>query len=159
VNSDRTRPVGSSGVFKAIVLSARKLKRAFSEGDDELPAGVEDFVTTVAQAFMNDRIDEVHALSTIALQERTSRDSFVERWRQAIAERGGVDAFEISNAGAIDLEYIPGLESVPQEQFVAFAELAFGTTAIPLDHEKVFTVGVIVLIVDSHLRVGAIHAR
>jgi hypothetical protein len=159
VNSDRSRPVGSSGVFKAIVMSARKLKRALSESDDELASPVEDFVTTLAQAFMNDRLHEVHALSTVTLQQRTSRDSFVERWRQAIAERGGLTAFEVSNAGYIDLAYVPGLESVPQEQFVSFAEVVFGTPTLPLDHEKAFTVGIVVLIDDGELRVGAIHAR
>lgn len=140
-------------------MSARRLKRALSESDDDLPEVAEDFGATIAQAFMTGQLGDVWSMGTRQLQERTPRETFVERWRQAITERGQLTAFEVSNAGSIDLQYVPGLEDVPQSQFVAFVEIVFGTEALPLDNEKAFAVGAVLLFDDGHLRVGAIHAR
>lgn len=145
-------------MFKAIVMSARRLKRALSESEEDLPEVAEDFGATIAQAFMNGQLGDVWSMGTKQLRERTPRDAFVERWNQAIAERGALKTFEVSNAGYIDLQYVPGLEDVPQHQFVAFLEIVFGTDALPLDNEKAFAVGA-VLLFDEQLRIGAIHAR
>jgi len=142
-------------------MSARKLKRALSAdaADVELPAAAEDFGATIAQQLMSGQIGDVHAMSTHAFRERNPRDSFVERWQSAMSERPGLAKFEISNAGPIELQYIPGLEDIPQTQFVAFIEIVFGSPTVPLEDEKAFAVGVVLLIEDGLLRIGAIHAR
>jgi hypothetical protein len=159
VGSDDRPRLGSSGIFKIIANSAQKLKRAISDGDSELPPAAEDFGATLAQAFVGDQIGDVHAMSTRSFQERNPRAAFVDRWSAAVAERGPLTQFEVQNAGKIELQYIPGLEDVPQEQFVAFLEIVFGSASVPVDDEKAFAVGVVVLIDDGQLRVGAIHAR
>lgn len=140
-------------------MSARRLKRAFSESDAGLDPAAEDYGTKIAQAFVAGRLGDVHAMCTPTFQERNPRDRFVDRWRQTIDERRGLTGFEVSNAGHIDLQYIPGLEDVPQSQFAAFVEIVFSAPDVPLDHEAAFAVGVVVLDVDRQLRIGAIHAR
>jgi hypothetical protein len=140
-------------------MSARRLKRALSESDEELPPAAEDLGTTVAQAFIAGRIADIHSMGTAAFQQRTDHDRFVERWRDAIKERGGFTGFELSNAGRIDIEYVPGLEEVPQSQFFAFVEIVFSSPDVPLDHDKAFTIGVVVLHDGGRVRIGAIHAR
>jgi hypothetical protein len=141
------------------VVSARRLKRALSEGDTEVPPVAEDLGNTIAQSFVTGKIGDVWSMSTEAFRQRNPRETFVERWNEAIAERGGFTSFEVSNAGNIDLQYVPGLEDVPQSQFVAFIEIVFGSPSIPLNHEKAFTVGAVLLFDDGQLRIGAIHAR
>jgi hypothetical protein len=159
VTDSSDRRLGSSGVFKAIVMSARRLKRALSDSDAEVPPHAEDLGNTIAQAFMSGKIGDVWGMSTAAFRQRTPREAFVDRWTEAIAERGGLTAFEVSNAGNIDLQYVPGLEDVPQSMFVAFIEIVFGSPTIPLENEKAFTVGAVLLFDDGQLRIGAIHAR
>jgi len=61
--------------------------------------------------------------------------------------------------GQIDLAFIPGLEEVPQEQFVAFVEIRFSSIDVPVEDEKAFTIGVVMLDDDDEVRLGAIHAR
>lgn len=146
-------------MFKAIVMSARRLKRALSDSDDDLPQVAEEYGTTIAQAFVSGQVGDVWAMCTAAFRAANPRERFVERWTQAVTERRGFTAFEVSNAGRIDLEYVPGLETVDQSQFVAFLEIVFATPDVPLDDDKAFAVGVVVLFDDGHLRVGAIHAR
>lgn len=140
-------------------MSARRLKRALSEGDDDLPQVAEEAGTTIAQAFLAGRFDEIYALCTPLLQSRTDAQRFITRWRDAIAERGGLTAYEVSNAGRIDLQYVPGLEEVDQSQFIAFVELVFSTPTVSLDQDKAFAVGVVLLNHDGVPRIGAIHAR
>jgi hypothetical protein len=159
VPDDDDRRLGSSGVFKAIVTSARRIKRALSESDQGLSPDAEDLATSVAQAFVSGRFADVYALGTPHLKERTARDRFVDSWRTTVGERGPLTGFKISDAGRIDLHYIPGLEDVPQGQFVAFVELVFSSPEIPLEHESAFVVGVVVLASDGGLRIGAIHTR
>ena len=50
--------------------------------------------------------------------------------------------FEVSNAGQIDLGFIPGLEEVPQSSFVAFLEIAFSTPNVPLTADNAFAIHV-----------------
>ncbi len=140
-------------------MSARRLKRALSESEQELPAVAEDLGSTIAQAFVDGKPAEIWGMTTATFRERNPRDAFVERWTQAIAERGGLTAYEVSNAGAIDLQYVPGLEDVPQSQFVAFIEIVFASPTVPLTDEKAFAVGAVLLFDDGQLRVGAVHAR
>jgi hypothetical protein len=159
VSNQNERRLGSSGVFQAIVMSARRLKRALSESDVDLPPEAEAIATSIAQAFVAGRFADVHALGALELQQRTARDTFVERWRAAVVERGTLTGFEVSSAGQIELQYIPGLEEVPQARFAAFVEIVFGTPEVPLDHDKAFAVGVVLLQDDGAPRIGAIHAR
>lgn len=154
------RRLGSSGIFKALVMSARKLKRALSDSnDDELPPIAEDLGGTIATALMTGELGHVHALGTATLRQRTSREAFIDQWSTALGERGKLTGFEVSNAGTIELQYVPGLEDVPQSQFVAFLELVFGTETVPLDDEKAFAIGVVVLFDEGQPRIGAIHVR
>jgi hypothetical protein len=146
-------------VFQAIVMSARKLKRALSEGDQELPARVEDVATAIAQAFVAGKFADVYQRCTATLQGRTALPRFVESWEQTVRDRGNLTGFEVSNAGAIDLHYIPGLEDVRQDSFCAFIEVVFSTPAVPLDDEKAFAVGIVLLESDDGPRIGAIHTR
>ena len=67
--------------------------------------------------------------------------------------------FEVSNAGEIELHYIPDLEEVPQDQFFAFVELVFSSPDVPLDDERALAIGVVLLRAENGLRIGAIHAR
>jgi hypothetical protein len=159
VTSDE-RKLGQSGVFKAIVASARKLKRALSEsGEEDLPPRAEEVGTKIARAFVSGKLADVHALGTRTLRERNPLAKFAESWQDAIKARGPLTGFEVSNAGQIDLGYIPGLEEVPQEQFVAFAEIVFSSPDHPLDDDKAFAVGAVLLEEDGEVRLGAIHAR
>jgi hypothetical protein len=146
-------------MFKAIVEGARKFKRAITEDGGELPVAAEQFGTAVAQALIAGRFGDVHAMMTPSQQQRTTRDVFEMRWREAVRERGPLTGFDISNAGQIDLAFIPGLEDVPQSQFVAFVEIAFSTPDVSLDDDKAFTIGVVLLDHAGEIRVGAVHAR
>jgi hypothetical protein len=159
VTSDEKK-LGQSGVFKAIVESARKIKRALSESDvEELPETASEIGTRIAQAFVAGRFADVHAMGTTFFRERNARTRFEDNWRDAVAERGPLTGFEVNNAGQIDLQYIPGLEDVPQEAFVAFVEIAFSTPEIPLEHDKAFAIGAVLLDDGGDVRLGAIHAR
>jgi hypothetical protein len=159
VADDRSQKVGSSGIFKAIVMSARRIKRALSEGDTDLPEVATDVGTSIAQSFVSGQLDDVWLAGTRQFRERNPQGAFVERWKRAIQERGALKAFEVSNAGTIDLQYVPGLEDVPQSEFVAFVEIVFGTETVPLDNEKAFAVGAVLLLEDGNVRLGALHAR
>ncbi len=140
-------------------MSARRIKRALSEGDPDLPDVANDLGTSIAQSFMSGAIDDVWLAGTRHFRERNPRGSFVDRWSTALRERGPLKAFDVSSAGTIDLQYVPGLEDVPQSEFVAFIEIVFGSDALPLDNEKAFAVGAVLLLEDGNVRLGALHAR
>lgn len=141
-------------------MSARKLKRAMSDTDDELPPVADDLGTKIAQAFIAGRLGDLHTMGTSAFRDRTRREAFEQSWREAVERQGGtLTGFEVSNAGAIDLGFIPGLEDVPQTQFVAFVEIVFSTPTHPLDDENAFTVGVVLLDEGQGAQIGALHAR
>jgi hypothetical protein len=159
VSDQSSRPVGSSGIFKVILMSARRLKRALSESEAEMPASAEDLGSTIAQAFVSKNVGDVWGMATATFRERNPREQFVDRWTEAITERGGFTAFEVSNAGSIDLQYVPGLEDVPQSQFVALLEIVFASPSVPLSDEKAFAIGAVLLFDDGQLRIGALHAR
>jgi hypothetical protein len=151
--------LGSSGVFKVIVEVSRKVKRALSESDQELDPDADDLAHKIAQLFVAGRFADVHAMGTPALQQATRRERFEESWTDVTSDRRPLTGFRVSDLGPIDLAFIPGLEEVPQEQFVAFVEIAFSSIDVPLDDEKAFTTGVVLLDHDGELRIGAIHAR
>lgn len=152
---ERELPPGASGVFKLIADGARKLKRAISE-----PSSSHEFGQTIAQAFVSGgRFAEIHAMTTPLFQERNPRDSFCARWREAALERGPFTGFQVSDAGQIDLGYIPGLEEVPQTQFVAFLQITFSTPTVPIDDDKAFAIGVVLLQDGTAVKIGALHAR
>ena len=150
---------GASGVFKVIVESARKFTRAVTGAEEEVSPEALGLGEKIAQAFVAGRFNDIHALGTTALQQRTPRAKFADQWSQVVAARGPFTTFEVSDAGPIDLGFIPGLEDVPQEQFVAFLELAFGSPNVPIDDEKAFAVGLVILDEGGQLRLGALHAR
>jgi hypothetical protein len=148
---------GSSGVFKAIVESAKKLKRAVTGGDDQLSAAAEELGTAIAQAFVTNRFADVHAMGTKGFQARTPRDTFASGWADSIRDRGPLTGFEISNAGQLEVGYIPGLEEVSQSDFAGFLELVFSSPNIALDDDRAFTIGAVLLHEDGQVRLGALH--
>lgn len=161
--ADQPDRLGSSGVFKAIgdtiVDTARKFRRAVTGADRELSPEALELGDKVAKAIVANRFGDIHALSTRVVQQRTPRDQFEARWRDAVKHLVPFTGFAVSDAGEIDLAYIPGLEETPQERFVAFLEIAFGTATIPVEHEDAFTVGAVLLDDDGVLRVGALHTH
>ena len=146
-------------MFKAIVESARKFKRAVTGAEEEAPDEALAIGEQIAQAFVAGRFADVHALGTPAFQHRTGRAQFVEQWSQAARARGPFTTFEVTDAGPIDLGFIPGLEDVPQDDFVAFLEIAFASPAVPIHDDKVLTVGIVLLEDGDAIRLGALHAR
>jgi len=98
---------------------------------------------------------DVHAMSASTLKQTIAVDRFVASWRDAVDGRGPFTGFEISNAGDIDLAFIPSLEDVPQAKFVAFLEIAFSNP----QQEDAFTIGAVLLTDGGQVRVGALHAR
>ncbi len=157
--TDQPERPGSSGIFKAIVLGARKFKRATSKAEVELTSQTVELCNKIAQAFIAGRLGDVHTMMTPMLQERSPRAKFETRWRDTVRERGPLIGFGIANVGQIDLDFIPGLEDVPQAQFVAFVEIAFSSPEIPFDDDGAFIIGVVLLDEHGETRVGAIHTR
>jgi hypothetical protein len=155
--SDEKR-LGSSGIFRVIVDGAKKLKRAVSEGDIELSPEANDVAVSIGQAFIAGRFGDVHALGTPHFQQRTSREKFDASWRATLAKRV-LTGFTITDAGHIDIEYVPGLEDVSQDDFVGFAQITFSTPEAKLDDEHAFSVAAVLLDHDGKIRLGALHAR
>jgi hypothetical protein len=151
--------LGSSGVFKAIVMSARKFKRAVTGGEDELPPEVEEIGNAVARAFIAGRFGDVYLMTSPLVQRRLERGAFETQWSEVVRGRGALTGFDVTNVGQIDLGFIPGLEETPQSEFRAFLEVSFSSPEIPLDHEKAFVVGVVILDQGQGLRIGALHTR
>ena len=152
--------LGSSGVFKAIVEGARKVKRALTDSDaEETDGAIQDVGDRIAQAFIAGRFGDVHALGTAGFHERHPGPKFVESWRDAVQERGPLTGFEVADAGYIDLGFIPGLEDTPQDQFVALLEIAFSTPDIPVEDDKAFVLGAVLLDEGQGVRLGALHKR
>jgi hypothetical protein len=159
VSDDLARPrLGSSGIFKVIVDGAKKLKRAVSEGGVELSPEAKDVAIAIGQAFITGKFGEVHALGTPPFQDRRSREDFIARWRATVGDRT-LTSFTITDAGHIDLAYVPGLEEVEQEDFVGFAQITFSTPEVKLDDERAFAVAAVLLDHDGKVRLGALHAR
>jgi hypothetical protein len=155
--SDEKR-LGSSGIFKVIVDGAKKLKRAVSEGDMELSPEANDVAVSIGQAFIAGRFGDVHALGTPPFQKRTSRESFDASWRATLHGRV-LTGFTITDAGHIDLAYVPGLEEVSQDDFVGFAQITFSTPETKLEDEHAFSIAAVLLDHDGKIRLGALHAR
>jgi poly(3-hydroxybutyrate) depolymerase len=151
VSDDRQR-LGSSGIFKIIVDGARKFKRAVSEGDTELSAEAHELATTIAQAFIAGRFADVHGLGTPPFQQRHERERFAASWRNTVADRV-LTGYQITDAGHIELGFIPGLEEVAQDDFVGFAQIQFSTP-----DDKPFTIGAVMLDHGGVVRLGALHA-
>jgi len=152
-DDDREKRLGSSGVFKIIADAATKVKRALSEGDSE----VKQIGTKVAQAFIAGRFADVYAMTTSGFQKQHERARFISQWSDAVRERGSLTGFQVTNAGSIDVEYIPGLEEVPQADFEAMVQITFSTPKVPLEDDKAFTVAVVLLDDNGATRIGAIH--
>ena len=157
--ADQRDRLGSSGVFKAVVKGARKFTRAVTGGDEELPKDAHDLGTEIGRAFVAGRFADVHAIGTPDFQRWTGYEQFVASWRDAVRDRGPFTGFEVSNAGEINLGFIPGLEELPQAQFVAFLAIAFSSSLIPLGDAKAFTIGAVLLDDGGKVRLGALHAR
>jgi len=145
-------------VFKAIVQSARKFKRAVTGGDPELPEATQKLGEQIALAFVAGELGDVHAFGTAELQKREGKDVFVARWKDIVGDRE-LAMYEVSDAGQIELHFIPGLEDTPQDQFVAFLEIAFGTADVPVEDERAFVLGAVLLDVRGDTKLGALHRR
>ncbi|HEY5944503.1 MAG TPA: hypothetical protein VIV40_03390 [Kofleriaceae bacterium] len=158
MSDDERQRLGSSGIFKVIVEGAKKLRRAVSESDVELTPLANALAVTIGQAFIAKRYGDVHALGTPPFQKRTSRESFDARWRATIGDRV-LTSFSITDAGYIDLAYVPGLEEVSQQDFVGFAQITFSTPEIKLDDDRAFAIAAVLLDHDGTIRLGALHAR
>jgi hypothetical protein len=157
VSDDEPR-LGSSGIFKVIVDSAKKLKRAVTESEVELSPEANQLAVSIGQAFIARRYGDVHSLGTPPFQKRASREAFDASWRATIGDRV-LTGFSITDAGHIDLAYVPGLEEVSQEDFVGFAQITFSTPQIKLDDERAFAIAAVLLDHDGTVRLGALHAR
>jgi hypothetical protein len=158
VSDDERARLGSSGIFKVIVDGAKKLKRAVSEADVELSPQANALAVSIGQAFIAGRYGDVHALGTPPFQQRTSRESFEQSWKATIGDRV-LTGFSITDAGGIDLGYVPGLEEVDQDDFVGFAQITFSTPGTKLEDEKAFAIAAVLLDHDGTVRLGALHAR
>lgn len=158
MTDDRDR-LGSSGVFKAIVAGARKFKRAVTGGDDELSAELHEFADRIARAFIGNKFEDLHALGTEGFQHRTGRAQFAASWRDAVKGRLPLTGFSVADAGPIEIGFIPGLEEVPQEQFLAFVRITFSSPNVSLDDERAFVVGAVLLDEGGLTRIGALHTE
>lgn len=158
MSDDERQRLGSSGIFKVIVDGAKKLKRAVSEGDAELPAEAHELATAIGQAFIAGRFGDVHAMGTPPFQKRTSRESFESSWRATLGDRV-LTGFSVTDAGPIDLAYVPGLEEVSQDDFVGMAQITFSTPGVKLEDDKAFAIAAVLLDHDGTVRLGALHAR
>jgi hypothetical protein len=112
----------------------------------------------IGQAFVSGKFRDVHALGTPPFQQRTRLDDFEARWRATVGDRV-LTSFSITDAGYIDLEYVPGLEEVSQEDFVGFAEITFSTPEVNLNDDRAFAIAAVLLNHDGNVRLGALHAR
>jgi hypothetical protein len=156
--TDQTFRPGASGVFKVIVESARRIKRAVTGGDRELSPDALELGYTIARAFVAQRFDEVHNLGTRGFQQRTARETFATSWGDAVRERETLTGFDVANAGDLDVGLIPGLEEVPQAEFAGFVEIVFSSPGIALDDDRALTVGAVLLHEDGKVRLGALHS-
>ena len=158
MGDDERARLGSSGIFKVIVDGAKKLKRAVTEGDVELTPEAPELAVMIGQAFIAGRFGDVHALGTPPLQKCISREAFEASWRATLGERV-LTGFTITDAGHIDLAYVPGLEEVSQEDFVGFAQITFSMPDVKLEGERAFAIAAVLLDHDGKARLGALHAR
>ncbi len=142
-----------------MVEGARKVRRALSESDDELSPEAEEIGEKIGRAFVAGRFADVHAMTTAGFQEHTACSQFEASWRDAAQQRGPFTGFEANDVGQIDIGFIPGLEAVPQSQFVAFLEIAFSSPAVALDDKKAFVLGAVLLDQGGEIRIGALHTR
>ena len=157
-DDERPSRLGSSGIFKVIVEGAKKLTRAVSESDVELSPEANNIATKIGQAFIAGRFGDVHDLGTPPFQKKTSKESFAASWRATVGDRT-LTSFSITDAGHIDLGYVPVLEEVSQDDFVGFAQITFSTPGVKLDDEKAFAIAAVLLDHDGKVRLGALHAR
>jgi hypothetical protein len=157
-DEDEQRRLGSSGVFKAIVEGARKVGRAITEAEPEAGPEAHRIGELIAQAFVAGRLGDVYALGATTMQ-RGGRERFEASWRDALTDRTPLTGFEVADAGAIEVHFVPGLEDVAQAKFVAFLAITFSSPDVALDDPRAFTVGAVLLDEDGEVRLGALHVR
>lgn len=150
--------LGSSGIFKIIVDGAKKLSRAMTDSDVELTPEANELAVAIGQAFIAGRFADIHALGTPPFQQRASAESFAASWRATVGGRT-LTGFSVSDAGDIDLAFIPGLEEVSQDDFAGFAQITFSTPEATLEDERAFAIAAVLLDHDGRIRLGALHAR
>jgi hypothetical protein len=155
VSEERDPRLGASGVFKAIVDSVGRVKRALSESEDTIPPAVNEVGEEIGRLFIANRFEDLHAMSAPVAQAAHGVERFVSSWRDAVEGLGPFTSFEVANAGAIDLAFVPSLEEIPQEQFAAFLEISFSNPT----QEDAFTIGAVLLDDGGQVRIGALHAR
>ena len=141
-------------MFRAIVDGARRVKRALSESDAELPDDVTEIGNEIGRCFITSRFSDIYVMSA-KVMKRTDVDRFVASWRDAVDGKGPFTRFEVSNAGAIELAFVPTLEDVPQEQFAGFLEISFANP----QQDDAFTIGAVLIDDGGVTRIAALHAR
>lgn len=151
----REQRIGSSGVFKIIVESARAVKRALSENEATLAPEHVEIGNEIARCFVAGRFADVHAMAAPVFQQQQSVENFAASWKDAVVNAGPFTSFDVADAGEIELGFVPSLEEVPQSQFVAFLEISFSNPHL----ENAFSVGAVLLNEGGTVRVGALHAR
>lgn len=158
--ADQHNP-GSSGVFRAIVASARKFTRALTGEDEhpELTPEQEELGNQIARSLIAGKLGDVYALGSADFQQRHDRVQFESQWRDTLGSRGTLTGFEVSSAGNIELAFIPGLEHVSQDHFRVFIEIAFATPDIPLEDERAFAIAVVFVDDGGATKLAAIHTR
>jgi hypothetical protein len=156
--ADERQRLGSSGIFKIIVDGAKKISRAVTESDVELSPEANELAVAIAQAFIAGRFADIHALGTPPFQSRTNADAFAATWRATVGDRT-LTGFSVTDAGHIDLAFIPGLEEVSQDDFAGFAQISFSTPGAKLEDERAFAIAAVLLDHDGRVRLGALHAR
>ena len=134
---------------------ARAVKRALSEGDHSLTPEMTEVGNEIGRCFIANRFADVHAMSAPILKQHTDADRFVSSWRDAVKDRGPFTGFDVSDAGEIELGFVPSLEEIPQAQFAGFLEISFSNPT----QTDAFTVGAVLLEDGGKVRIGAIHAR
>lgn len=156
MNQAREQRVGSSGVFKIIVDSARAVKRALSESEpSNLTPEMLELGNEIARCFVANRFGDLYAKAAPVLQQHTDIEKFVSSWKDATVNAGPFTSYDVADAGEIELGFVPSLEETPQSQFVAFLEISFSNPHL----ENAFAVGAVLLDDGSGARLGALHAR
>ena len=133
-------------------------RRSLAELEAELPRPVAVLCTRLAEAFVAGDLDAGYDLLGRVAQSRIARNEFITQWRGKLDEVGKLVAYEPSNVGTIQLSMIKPLATIPQEDFVAFVEILFGTEERPIDDEEAFTLRAVVLRDGPDIAIGHLYA-
>lgn len=134
---------------------ARSLKRALSDNDKGLPPELGEVGHEIGRCFIANRFADIHRTAAPVFQQNNELTRFVTRWRDAVAGVAPFTSFAVSNAGNIELAFVPSLEDIPQKQFAGFLEITFANPT----QEDAFTIGAVLIAQGGKVLVAALHAR